>query len=184
MEPISGIPGSVGGACYMNAGAYGACMADVLESVRVYKPARQLDDGTRGSGNIIEFDVDELNLGYQMCIRDRPTVVSWLAKLNVVPVTKLQTATRTIRRLTRRTGLPTSRIKSAINIAVTAPIKRADCELARTRMPIKLHKSAVPNRYIAPLTPLSGGLSDRITKHLQLAFGNKKRRPDVYKRQV
>ena len=65
MEPISGIPGSVGGACYMNAGAYGACMADVLGSVRVYKPARQLDDGTRGSGNIIEFDVDELNLGYR-----------------------------------------------------------------------------------------------------------------------
>ena len=49
----------------MNAGAYGACMADVLESVRAYKPARQLDDGTRGSGNIIEFDVDELNLGYR-----------------------------------------------------------------------------------------------------------------------
>ena len=65
MEPLSGIPGSVGGACYMNAGAYGACMADVLESVRVYKPARALDDGTRGSGNIIEFDVDELNLGYR-----------------------------------------------------------------------------------------------------------------------
>ena len=40
-------------------------MADVLESVRVYKPARALDDGTRGSGNIIEFDVDELNLGYR-----------------------------------------------------------------------------------------------------------------------
>ncbi|MED9951969.1 MAG: hypothetical protein UE003_03130, partial [Collinsella sp.] len=35
----------------------------------------------------------------------------------------------------------------------------------------------MPNRYIAPLTPLSGGLSDRITKHLQLTFGNKKRRP-------
>ncbi len=49
----------------MNAGAYGACMADVLESVRVYKPARMLDDGTRGSGSIIEFDVDELNLGYR-----------------------------------------------------------------------------------------------------------------------
>ena len=49
----------------MNAGAYGACMADVLESVRVYKPARVLDDGTRGSGNIIEFDVDELSLGYR-----------------------------------------------------------------------------------------------------------------------
>ena len=37
----------------------------MLESVRVYKPARQLDDGTRGSGNIIEFDVDERNLGYR-----------------------------------------------------------------------------------------------------------------------
>ncbi len=49
----------------MNAGAYGACMADVLGSVRVYKPARMLDDGTRGSGSIIEFDVDELNLGYR-----------------------------------------------------------------------------------------------------------------------
>ena len=65
LEFASGIPGSIGGACYMNAGAYGACMADVLESVRVYKPARALDDGTRGSGNIIEFDVDELNLGYR-----------------------------------------------------------------------------------------------------------------------
>ena len=65
MEPLSGIPGSVGGACYMNAGAYGACMADVLESVRVYKPARVLDDGTRGSGSIIDFDVDELALGYR-----------------------------------------------------------------------------------------------------------------------
>ena len=30
MEPISGIPGSVGGACYMNAGAYGGEMKDVL----------------------------------------------------------------------------------------------------------------------------------------------------------
>ena len=65
MEALSGIPGSVGGACYMNAGAYGSCMADVLESVRVYKPARALDDGTRGSGSIIEFDVDKLNLGYR-----------------------------------------------------------------------------------------------------------------------
>ena len=65
LEFACGIPGTVGGAVYMNAGAYGACMADVLESVRVYKPARVLDDGTRGSGNIIEFDVDELNLGYR-----------------------------------------------------------------------------------------------------------------------
>ena len=65
MEPLSGIPGSVGGACYMNAGAYGSCMADVLESVRVYKPARAAEGGVRGSGAIIDFDVDELALGYR-----------------------------------------------------------------------------------------------------------------------
>ena len=33
MECISGIPGSVGGALYMNAGAYGAEIADITESV-------------------------------------------------------------------------------------------------------------------------------------------------------
>lgn len=65
MEPLSGIPGTVGGACYMNAGAYGSCMADVLESVRVYKPARTVDNGIRNSGSIIDFDVDELALGYR-----------------------------------------------------------------------------------------------------------------------
>ncbi len=30
-----GIPGLVGGACFMNAGAYDGCIADVLKSVRV-----------------------------------------------------------------------------------------------------------------------------------------------------
>ena len=66
MEPLSSIPGSVGGACYMNAGTYGSSMADVLESVRVYKPSRPVEDGgICGSGAIIDFDVDELNLGYR-----------------------------------------------------------------------------------------------------------------------
>ena len=66
MEPLSGLPGSVGGACYMNAGTYGSSMADVLESVRVYKPSRPVGDGgIRGSAAIIDFDVDELNLGYR-----------------------------------------------------------------------------------------------------------------------
>jgi UDP-N-acetylmuramate dehydrogenase len=35
IEPLFGIPGSVGGAVYMNAGAYGREMADVVESVSV-----------------------------------------------------------------------------------------------------------------------------------------------------
>lgn len=55
LEFACGIPGSVGGACYMNAGAYGGCIADVLDEVRVLTHA----------GNIVELGVDELNLGYR-----------------------------------------------------------------------------------------------------------------------
>ena len=55
LEFACGIPGSVGGACFMNAGAYGGCMADALKSVRVLCP-----DGT-----VRELDVDELDLGYR-----------------------------------------------------------------------------------------------------------------------
>ena len=55
LEFACGIPGSVGGACFMNAGAYDGCMADVLKSVTVIMP----------DGSLATFDVDELNLGYR-----------------------------------------------------------------------------------------------------------------------
>ena len=55
LEFACGIPGSVGGACFMNAGAYGGCVADVLESVRCLMP-----DGTQQS-----IPVEELALGYR-----------------------------------------------------------------------------------------------------------------------
>ena len=55
LEFACGIPGSIGGACFMNAGAYGGCIADVLKSVRVLQ-----SDGT-----LATLDVDELNLGYR-----------------------------------------------------------------------------------------------------------------------
>ena len=55
LEFACGIPGSVGGACFMNAGAYDGCIADVLKSVRVL-----LADGT-----VDTLGVDELNLGYR-----------------------------------------------------------------------------------------------------------------------
>lgn len=42
MECISGIPGSVGGALYMNAGAYGAEIADITESVTYITPDGRL----------------------------------------------------------------------------------------------------------------------------------------------
>lgn len=55
LEFACGIPGSVGGACFMNAGAYGGCVADVLARVRVLTPG----DEQRTLG------VDELDLGYR-----------------------------------------------------------------------------------------------------------------------
>ena len=76
MEPLWGIPASVGGACFMNAGAYDATCSQVLESVRVYVPARKSDDGLRGSGRILEFDTNELAMGYRKSrIQDEGWVV-------------------------------------------------------------------------------------------------------------
>ena len=58
LEFACGIPGSVGGAIYMNAGAYGNNISDVLKSVTI------LDD----SLNIRVLDVSELKLGYRNSI--------------------------------------------------------------------------------------------------------------------
>ncbi len=55
LEFACGIPGSVGGACFMNAGAYGGCMADVLESVRTINSA----------GVLQTIAVADLDFGYR-----------------------------------------------------------------------------------------------------------------------
>lgn len=55
LEFASGIPGSVGGAVYMNAGAYDGQMKDVVTSVTV------LDE----AGNIRILSRDELDMGYR-----------------------------------------------------------------------------------------------------------------------
>ena len=57
-EFASGIPGTIGGACVMNAGAYGGEMKDVLESVTVLT----------GEGKIIELGRNELELGYHTSV--------------------------------------------------------------------------------------------------------------------
>ena len=54
LEFACGIPGSVGGAVLMNAGAYGGCMADVLESVTVLR-----------GDKAVELPATELALGYR-----------------------------------------------------------------------------------------------------------------------
>ena len=58
MECISGIPGSVGGAVYMNAGAYGAEIADILQSVTYVSR----------EGAIITLEKEDLSLGYRKSV--------------------------------------------------------------------------------------------------------------------
>lgn len=55
LEFAYGIPGSIGGALYMNAGAYGGEMKDVVSS------AKCIDK----DGNIIELSVEDMNLSYR-----------------------------------------------------------------------------------------------------------------------
>ncbi|MBQ7077153.1 MAG: UDP-N-acetylmuramate dehydrogenase [Lachnospiraceae bacterium] len=55
MECLSGIPGSVGGALFMNAGAYGGEMKDVVESALI------LDK----EGNVREVLKDDMDLSYR-----------------------------------------------------------------------------------------------------------------------
>lgn len=62
MEFAAGIPGSVGGAVVMNAGAYGGEMKDIIERVYV------LDE----NGAQLELDRDALDLGYRhSCIPEK-----------------------------------------------------------------------------------------------------------------
>lgn len=65
-EFACGIPGSCGGALFMNAGAYGGCMADVVQSAKVLTP----------SGEIQTLAREELHLGYrQSRIKDDKLIV-------------------------------------------------------------------------------------------------------------
>ena len=58
LEFAYGIPGSVGGAVYMNAGAYGGEMRDVVSACRAIDKA----------GNILTFDADRLGFGYRTSV--------------------------------------------------------------------------------------------------------------------
>ena len=58
LEFAAGIPGSVGGACVMNAGAYGSEMKNVLSSVTVLTK----------EGEVMEIPAEELELGYRTSV--------------------------------------------------------------------------------------------------------------------
>ncbi len=63
LEFLEGIPGSVGGALRMNAGAMGGAMFEIVETVRVMDP----------TGEIIELRPEQMAVAYRSCasLRDR-----------------------------------------------------------------------------------------------------------------
>lgn len=67
MEFAAGIPGSIGGAVVMNAGAYGGEMKDIIECVTVLDP----------DGNKKVLDKEELDFGYRKsCITEKDYIVT------------------------------------------------------------------------------------------------------------
>lgn len=66
LEFAAGIPGSIGGAIVMNAGAYGGEMKQIVQMVRVMDK----------EGEILTLDNDTMEFGYRTSIiRDRPFIV-------------------------------------------------------------------------------------------------------------
>lgn len=75
LEFAVGIPGSVGGAVAMNAGAHGGCVADVLEAAHLVGPG----------GEVNRVPAAELDLGYRTSrvLREKQAVVA--AEFRLVP---------------------------------------------------------------------------------------------------
>lgn len=84
MEFAAGIPGTIGGAVVMNAGAYGGEMKDIIESVTV------LD----ANGKKHTLTAEQLELGYRRsCITDRGYIVTQ-AVLKLMPADKTEILNR------------------------------------------------------------------------------------------
>ena len=82
LEFAHGIPGTVGGGVYMNAGAYGGEIAQVCESVDVMSM----------DGELRTLQADEMQFSYRhSCLEDEPgIVVSAVFKLETKPVEEIR----------------------------------------------------------------------------------------------
>jgi len=67
LEFAVGIPGTAGGGAFMNAGAYGGCLADLVRTVRLVSPEGQLR--TRGGG--------EMGFGYRSSWLQEGPLAGW-----------------------------------------------------------------------------------------------------------
>ena len=74
MECLCGIPGTVGGACAMNAGAYGAEIKQILQRIRVLR-----------DGKDEWIDVSEGDLGYRRSIFTFPHAIALEAEFALKP---------------------------------------------------------------------------------------------------
>ena len=84
MEALSGIPGTLGGALMMNAGAYGSEMKDIVVSVRV------LDQ----DGRIRELSCEEMEFGYRTSAAQRQNMVILSARMMLEEGQKEEIAAR------------------------------------------------------------------------------------------
>ena len=74
-EFASGIPGTLGGACIMNAGAYGGEMGDVLTKMTVLTP----------EGELCEIPREQMELGYRSSIAARKGYIVLEASMRLKP---------------------------------------------------------------------------------------------------
>lgn len=84
MECLYGIPGSMGGALYMNAGAYGGEIKDIVTS------ARCIDK----NGNIVEISADKMELSYRHSVFSENGYCILSVSLELVPREKAEIKAR------------------------------------------------------------------------------------------
>jgi len=94
LEFAHGIPGTLGGGLYMNAGAYGGELKDVVVSAAVLLP-----DGTQA-----EWDAQTLDFGYRHSALDALGAVALRATVRLVPGDPAKIAARMSELQTRRSA--------------------------------------------------------------------------------